>query len=104
MNTAFHCRECGKRFKRAGDRAAAMCPKCGRNVYSLTETNASASFFLHRYREPVAFGHDRKTGRPLAIDKKGRKFDPGETRYDLDHDPHGWKATDKIPPKRTYHI
>jgi len=45
------------------------------------------------YKEPVAFGHDIKTGRPLAIDKKGNKFDPGKTRYNLARDPHGWKAT-----------
>jgi hypothetical protein len=56
---------------------------------------------IKHYREPVAFGHDRETGKPMAIDKKGRFFDPSETRYNTKTDPHGWKATDKIPKKKT---
>ena len=56
------------------------------------------------FKEPVAFGYDTKTGRPLAMDKKGRKFDPAETRYNLDKDPYGWGATGKVKPKKTYII
>jgi len=43
----------------------------------------SGNIILHRFRDPVAFGYDKKTGRLLAIDKKGRTFDPSDTRYDL---------------------
>jgi len=64
----------------------------------------SGNIILHRFRDPVAFGYDKKTGRLLAIDKKGRTFDPSDTRYDLDKDRYGWKATGKIPKKKKYFI
>lgn len=65
-----------------------------------------AGFSLHKFsREPVAFGYDKKTGQPLAIDKKGRRFDPSETRYaQHSNDRFGWKATGKIKPKKKYNI
>ena len=60
---------------------------------------------LHKYKEAAAFGFDKKTGQPLAIDAKGNRFDPHLTRYaDYPNDYHGWKATGKIKPKKTYHI
>src|SRR3990167_10557445 len=55
---------------------------------------------IKHYREATAFGHDTKTGKPVALDRRGRRFDPTETRYDFGKDPHGWKATDKIPKKK----
>lgn len=56
---------------------------------------ATGSFVYHKYKEPTAFGYNKKTGRPVAIDKKGKQFDPKETRYDLNRDPHGWRSTGK---------
>jgi len=50
-------------------------------------------FSIRRHREAVALGYDTKTGRPLAIDRKGKKFDLKETRYDLKRDPRGWEAS-----------
>lgn len=54
------------------------------------------------FREPVAFGYDKKTGQPLAMDKKGQTFDPSDTRYNLERDRYGWGATGKIPKKKKY--
>lgn len=49
-----------------------------------------------RYKDPVAFGVDKKTGRFVAMDKHGKYFDPRETRYTkYPDDTHGWKATGK---------
>lgn len=49
-----------------------------------------------RYKDPVAFGVDKKTGRFVAMDKHGKYFDPRETRYAKHPDDvHGWKATGK---------
>src|SRR3989304_3130672 len=59
---------------------------------------------IKHYREPTAFGYDRATGRPWALDRFGKKFDPSETRYDLKRDPHGWKSTGKIPKKKKIYI
>lgn len=68
------------------------------------KTKNSGNVIQHKFREPVAFGYDKKTGRPLAMDKKGRTFDPNDTRYNLDRDRWGWGATGKIKPKKTYFI
>lgn len=45
----------------------------------------------------AAFGYDKATGKPIWIDTNGRKYDQGDDRirYDLNKDPHGWKATGK---------
>ena len=53
------------------------------------------TFSFHKYREPTAFGHDVKTGAYLAVDKKGKKFDPRETRYNINRDRFGWRVTGK---------
>jgi len=60
--------------------------------------STSIGFSFHRYsREPVAFGFNRKTGLPVAVDKHGKQFSPWETRYSqFTNDPYGWKATGKI--------
>lgn len=50
---------------------------------------------VHRFKDASAFGYDRKTGRPIALDTHGKRIDPSETRYDLKRDPHGWKKTGK---------
>ena len=54
------------------------------------------------YKEPVAFFKSPK-GKDLAVDKKGKLFEPEDSRYDLERDPHGWKATGKVPSRRSYH-
>lgn len=59
---------------------------------------------IRRYTEVVAFGHDKATGRPWALDKKGNRVDPERTRYNTERDPHGWGATGKIPKKKKYYI
>ncbi len=59
---------------------------------------------IKHYPEVVAFGHDTKTGRPYALDKKGRRIDPGQTRYNVARDPYGWAATGKIPKKKKVYI
>jgi hypothetical protein len=47
--------------------------------------------------EMAAFGYDKKTGQPIWIDKKGRKYDSNDdkVRYNIHSDPHGWKAAGK---------
>lgn len=50
------------------------------------------------YKEAVGFGHDPKTGKPLAIDRNGRKFNPKDSVYaktGFEKDPHGWRVTGK---------
>lgn len=76
---------------------------CCRSVENRREKEL---IYFHRFsREPVAFGYDKETGQPLALDKHGNRFDPTETRYaKYPNDRFGWKATGKIPPKRTYHF
>lgn len=57
-------------------------------------------FSVKTFRDAIAFGYDKRTGQPLAVDSKGRTFDPDKTRYTKQNDPHGWKATDKVKPKK----
>ena len=51
--------------------------------------------FVGRYKDVVAFGTDRKTGREVGISTDGKRVDPSRTRYDLRGDPRGWKVTGK---------
>jgi len=69
-----------------------QCIKCG-GVAWMKDLAKSDLQNIHvkKYKEPVAFFKDNK-GRTYGVDKKGNKIDPSETRYDLKHDPHGWKA------------
>lgn len=49
-----------------------------------------------KFKDATALGHDKETGRPIAIDSRGRKFDSSETIYEqTPNDPYGWKATGK---------
>ena len=69
------------------------------------ENNSSQGPSIHKYKDAVAFGFYKKTGQPLEIDSKGKRFDPLLTRYaDYPNDYHGWKDTGKVKPKKTYHI
>lgn len=50
------------------------------------------------YKEPEGF---LNTSRGLmGFNAKGEIFDPKETRYDLQKDPHGWEATGKKVRKK----
>ena len=58
---------------------------------------------IKTYKDAVAFGHDTKTGQPLAIDSKGKKFSPNDTIYaKKQNDPNGWKATGKRVKDENY--
>ncbi len=61
----------------------------------IAEQIKKSSLGVKRYKDAVAFGIDKATGQPHAIDKKGRRFDPDKTRYDFARDPHGWEKTGK---------
>ena len=50
---------------------------------------------VRRFKEPVAFFKDPVTGEEYAKDKKGKKLELKDTRYNLRTDPFGWKATGK---------
>src|SRR3990167_10137587 len=78
------------------------CQKDPKYVKELADSqkNQKSLTRVKHYREATAFGYDKKTGKPVALDRRGRRFDPTETRYDFAKDPHGWKATDKIPKKK----
>lgn len=98
-NKAMICKTCHKKIKSkwvevsSGREIFVMECGCKKNEVS------KAGFDILKYREAVALGYDQKTGRPLAIDKKGKKFDIKETGYDLIRDPRGWKATgQKVRP------
>lgn len=52
----------------------------------------SKSPAFHRYKDVTAFGRDKETGKPVAVDKKGKRVEPSETRYNFQKDPHGWRA------------
>src|SRR3990167_8886462 len=69
------------------------CIKCGSKA--IMAELAGGDVMLRKYKEPTAFFQDKKTGRMMAVDRKGNKFDAEKTRYDLKRDPYGWKATDK---------
>ena len=48
---------------------------------------------IKTYRDAVAFGYDTRTGRPLAIDANGRKFDEKDSIYGRNKDDqHGWRT------------
>jgi hypothetical protein len=93
----FICKDCGYRFKgkAEGWYSGEKCPKCGGIAATVDATGTSFSF--KKYRDVVAFGHDTKTGQPIWIDSKGNRLrhDSPEVRYNLQSDPHGWRATGK---------
>lgn len=101
----YVCEDCGYTFNRKIKGLPwyatiwCKCPKCKGRANKEGEKLGGMTLSIHRFKDPVAFGHDKKTGQPVAIDKKGKRFDPKETRYDLERDPHGWKAVGKKPRK-----
>ena len=99
----FECARCG--VNNVCKVHGSICEKCLNSKAYKKEIEEFNRNYKRRsvktYREAVAFGHDKKTGQPVAIDKKGRRFDPMQTRYAKhENDPHGWKATDKVPNRK----
>lgn|SRR5574343_382880 len=73
------------------------CPDC-MTVFGIDKNgkpSRAGGIFYKRYADVQAFGTDKLTGQPVAIDTKGRRIDPADTRYDLKRDPHGWQKTGK---------
>ena len=93
---------CSRCKKGKSDYISLPCSKCVKSKeyqQELMEFNKkykSGRQLVGRYKDPVAFGVDKKSGRFVAMDKHGKYFDPRETRY-AKHpdDPNGWKATGK---------
>ena len=105
--TAIACLGCGERFlakKKAEWSDQVKCPSCGKvfpvNGQGLPETPMGG--FLGVKKNPTAFGYDDK-GRLVAVDEKGKRFDPKETRYNIDRDPHGWKTSGKKVREKDNH-
>jgi len=97
--TKFECKNCGYKFVRIykHELYETMCPSCKKIVRNRQKPKLkdAKSIFYHKYKDVTAFGYDRKTGKPVAIDTKGKRISPSETRYDLERDPRGWKAIGK---------
>jgi len=89
----YTCQDCGYKFEieYTGWYPTRSCIKCGGLARMDGLDKVISNIFIKKYKEPVAFMKDQK-GNIYAVDKHGKKFDPGETRYDLKKDPHGWKA------------
>lgn len=85
--------KCNKRFRAMPTAISQVkCPHCYL-IFPL-DRDKMPNVTFHQHKDVVAFGHDAK-GREVAIDKKGKRIDPSQTRYDLKKDPHGWKASGK---------
>ena len=74
----------------------AKCPECYK-IFGI-DVNGKvqiATNFHKKYTDVVGFGVDKATGKEVAVDTKGRRVDPKDTRYNPTKDPHGWRATGK---------
>jgi hypothetical protein len=100
----FLCFRCKKEKTRYFGLPCSKCLSNKRYQKELEEFNKKyrmGKWLAGRFKEAVAFGYDRNTGRPWAIGKRGEKFDPMQTRYaQYPNDRFGWRATGKIKPKR----
>ena len=85
------CQKCGKkvisRWVRISPSRQRLIVTCGCQTES-----GKKSFSFHRFKDATAFGRDKKTGKPIALDKKGKRIAIEDTRYDLRKDPHGWRT------------
>ena len=90
------CPNCGSSFitDKGEWFTSAKCKKCFL-IFPVEKDNGG--LFLKRYKDVTALVFDKKTGQPLWLDSKGKKIrhDNPEVRYDLYHDPLGWRATGK---------
>lgn len=53
--------------------------------------NLSASYKATKTKDVTSF-FETKDGKTVGMGLKGEFVKPSETRYDLEHDPHGWKS------------
>lgn len=61
--------------------------------YQKQTVKPNESVRVKTYRDAVGFGYDTRTGKPLAIDANGRKFDEKDSIYGRrTDDRHGWKT------------
>lgn len=93
------CNKCGEKIEKEWVKSVAGKERL---VYSCgcEEEPQRWRKIIKHYPDVVALGHDKKTGRPIAIKKDGKKIDVSDTRYDTERDPHGWKATGKNPREK----
>ena len=100
----FLCRRCGKGKSKY---ISIPCSKCLNNrkyqkeLEEFNKNYKSGRQLVGRYKDIVAFGVEKKTGRFMGLTKKGTYVDPRDTRYaQYPDDVHGWRATGK--KVRTY--
>jgi uncharacterized Zn finger protein len=95
----YQCERCSHEFelKYHGWYPTTQCPNCGDVARMITLKHKKHERFnlaFNKYKEVTAFGTD-ENGRKVAIDTKGKRIDPKDTRYDLDNDEFGWQALGK---------
>lgn len=101
----YDCSFCGS--KKVCPVRGVVCEDCLHNEEyqkSLPEIKEKA-IRTKDYKEAVAFGTDTSTGKPLAVDRNGRKFSPKDSVYSktgFDKDPFGWLATGKRVKDKEY--
>ena len=73
-----------------------MCVKCLRkkNKEEKKLETKGIGLSFHHYEDVVSF-HYAKGGGMVGVNSKGKLIDPKDTRYDLQRDPHGWRAVGK---------
>lgn len=89
----YQCEKCLHVFelKYRGWYTTTQCEKCG-DIARMVSTIHKRNIAFNKYKDVTAFGTD-ENGRTVAVTKKGTRIDPKETRYNLDDDEFGWKAT-----------
>lgn len=90
----YKCQSCGHVFSvdYTSWKPVIECEKClGKAQMTALMSDASSKPFFKKYRDVTGFGFDEH-GKYVAIDTKGRRVAPEETRYKPD-DEHGWQAT-----------
>ena len=91
----YTCLSCGHKFdiEYTSWKPTTTCQKCKKTA-RMTSTLASkrkVNLFFKKYKDVTAFGYDEH-GKEVAIDTKGNRIEPSETRYKPE-DEHGWQAT-----------
>ena len=93
----YVCTNCKKKFdtEYTGWKPLIKCIFCEGNARMAAFTNSIRSFRvgIKKYaHEPTAFW-TTPNGKEVASDKNGDILDVSDTRYDLESDKHGWRAT-----------
>lgn len=108
MNEEILCYRCEKEKTRYFNLPCKKCLSSRKYQEEIEDFNRRWKMgkqLVGRFKEVVAFGYDKDTGRPWAIGKRGEKFDPSLTRYaQYPNDRYGWRATGKIKPKNKVFI